>query len=964
MEAQKYAVFISHRGPDTKKDFAILLKEALGRQRITAFHDQTDLTPGYNAPESMKQAMEATDLGIVILSPRFFESSYCMEELELFLKRGCVLPILFNLSTSECKADSLVSRLGQAWKSCRMEEGRWRGIIDQLLKVTQLKLSAYDGYWNTCFAEVVKVTAERLGRPVVLGARVDTTPYPRNKDFLGRDVELGKMREALSQARQSSLGRVFITGMGGMGKTQLALEYVYRYKDLYGSIFWINADLKAFRATYLALAGHLNIDVGKGTESSRAEDVVAQIRSRLEAAEVPCLLVLDNVEDLQADVARFLPKTGPCDLVATTRLKDMRSFVPVLIDRLGEADGVQLLRGAETFGMLEEQKLVQLAGRFGYLTLALAVSSRLFAEGSYLPSELLNHLNQKGAEVFATECADPVFEKHPDLIKLLDASFQMVARDAHADGCEKELASHLVCVGGWFAEAPIRRPLLAAAALKLQAGKDAMAEQYSVEQVGKAVGLLKKYALATETLASSDAQVVFHVLVQNFGKRKGQALAGVAMVGALAEVGKVDQEREHFKNALELTIQKRQDPLDHLDLKRSEMLAVVQHVALPLARASSKTFFQLSEASNIVALCRQALLELREPQNTLRWPYLWDVEGSLLQDKGKYNEAEPLYRNSLEIKEERLGSLHPDTARSLRNLAGLLRLQGRYGEAEPLYRRALEIHELQSGARHLDTAASLNDLARLLACRGEFTKAEPLYRRALRLREAGLGGRHPNTANSLNNLAWLLQARGQYDDAEPLYRQALDIYEEELGAQHPNIATSLSNLAGLLQARGQYGEAEPLYKRALEICEEKLGARHPTTAASLNNLAWLIHIQGRYGEAEPLHRRALAIQEEELGMRHPYTATSLENLARLLEARGKYSEAEALQKRALDIEEEKLGLHHPYTVACRQDLVRLRNLRRFSEVPNSAMYRFLTSMKKALCCFSYTQYTRVSLQGP
>jgi CHAT domain-containing protein/Tfp pilus assembly protein PilF len=291
--------------------------------------------------------------------------------------------------------------------------------------------------------------------------------------------------------------------------------------------------------------------------------------------------------------------------------------------------------------------------------------------------------------------------------------------------------------------------------------------------------------------------------------------------------------------------------------------------------------------------------------------------------KGEYIKAEPLYRRALAIREKALGKDHPDTGASLNNLAGLYREQGKYAEAEPLFKRALDIWEKTLGKDHPSTSESLNSLAVLYNSQGKYEEAEPLYKRALDIRERALGKDHPSTAVSLNNLAVHYWEMGKYEEAELLYKRALDIRERALGKDHPSTTLSLNNMAVLYYDQAKYGEAEPLYKRALDSREKSLGKDHPRTGESLDALAVLYSSQGRYVEAEPLFKRGLDIRERVLGKDHPDTARSLHNLAGLYRDQGKYLEAEPLLKRALDIWEKTLGKDHPNIGASLNNLAAL-----------------------------------------
>ncbi|NJK49550.1 tetratricopeptide repeat protein [Candidatus Gracilibacteria bacterium] len=237
------------------------------------------------------------------------------------------------------------------------------------------------------------------------------------------------------------------------------------------------------------------------------------------------------------------------------------------------------------------------------------------------------------------------------------------------------------------------------------------------------------------------------------------------------------------------------------------------------------------------------------------------------------------YRKAIELQKE-LG-LERDLATSLNSQTYLYYAQGRYNEAEPLFQQALELRKRLLGENHPDVATSLNNLALLYKAQGRYAEAEPIYQQALELCKRLLGEDHPNLATSLSNLAKLYKAQERYSEAEPLFVQALELRKRLLGEDHPYSATSLNNLALLYYAQGRYAEAEPLYQQALELYKRLLGEDHPDVASSLNDLAELYRSQGRYSEAEPLYHKALEISDRVLGVNHPNTNIIRQNLAEL-----------------------------------------------------------------------------------
>ena len=194
---------------------------------------------------------------------------------------------------------------------------------------------------------------------------------------------------------------------------------------------------------------------------------------------------------------------------------------------------------------------------------------------------------------------------------------------------------------------------------------------------------------------------------------------------------------------------------------------------------------------------------------------------------------------------------------------------GRYDEAEPLFREATEIVINGPGKEYPGYANVLNNLARLLERMGRYDEAEPLFREASDIVAKTRGEDHPEHATNLNNLAELLVRTGRYDEAEPLFRGAIEIIAKVLGKEYPGYASVLNNLAELFIRTGRYDEAEPLLWEALKITANALGKEHQTYAIRLNNLAELLGVTGRYDEAEPLYCDALAIFESQLDKYHP-----------------------------------------------------------------------------------------------
>jgi tetratricopeptide (TPR) repeat protein len=243
-----------------------------------------------------------------------------------------------------------------------------------------------------------------------------------------------------------------------------------------------------------------------------------------------------------------------------------------------------------------------------------------------------------------------------------------------------------------------------------------------------------------------------------------------------------------------------------------------------------------------------------------RWATVLYNAGTYAAEYGRYGLAEVMERESLEARDLVLGKEHPDTLRSMNNLANVLGDQGKYEQAEEIYRQTLRLNETVLGKEHPDTLASMNNLAIVLREQGKYEQAEEMHRQTLKLSETVLGKEHPDTLGSMNNLANVLGDQGKYEQAEETHRQTLRLRETVLGKEHPNTLGSMNNLATVLYDQGKYEQAEEIYRQTLRLRETVLGKEHPDTLASMNNLAVVLRDQGRSAEAEELRLRVMEIR--------------------------------------------------------------------------------------------------------
>jgi serine/threonine protein kinase/tetratricopeptide (TPR) repeat protein len=347
----------------------------------------------------------------------------------------------------------------------------------------------------------------------------------------------------------------------------------------------------------------------------------------------------------------------------------------------------------------------------------------------------------------------------------------------------------------------------------------------------------------------------------------------------------------------------------------------------PLVEASVRgamglTYLYLGQAKRSVRQHERAL-ELLQAQlgrahpNTLRSMSNLAVA---YQAAGRLQEALPLHEKALKLFQVCVGPEHPDTMRAMNNLAAAYKAAGRLREALSLYEQALKLFQTHLGPEHPDTLHGMNNLAHTYLAVGRLAEALPLYEQTLKLRQTKLGPEHQDTLTSMSNLAHAYNAAGRLPEALGLYEQTLTLRQLHLGANHPHTLTSMNNLAYTYKAAGRLPEALPLYEQALTLRQLHLGADHPDTLSSMNNLAAAYQAAGRLPEALPLYEQALTLRQLHLGADHPDTVISMANLARGYEAAGRLQEALPWYEQTLKLRQAQLGARHPDTLRSMNNL--------------------------------------------
>ena len=712
-------------------------------------------------------------------------------------------------------------------------------------------------------------------------------PLHRNKLFVGREADLLALAEALKGGQTAAIGQIAAaTGLGGIGKTQLASEFVHRYGRYFaGGVYWLSFAEPAAIPTAIVNCGlgmHLRADFATLDIDSQVRLVASAWQSHL-----PRLLIFDNCDGKdevapEELLAAWRPTSGGSRVLVTSRQA-----------RWPEGLGVENL----ALGVLSRAESVELLGKFwpelvdsppdppqggatkpsppvggteGGLSPTDPTPRRATTSppaGS--PPEPAEGGTEGGLPALAAELGDLPLALH------LAGSFMKETRTGPeallAELRSEPILAHEALTGVDTTWSPTNHELHVAKTFALSYERlkpadplDALARDLLARAACFAPGEPLPAGLLLASVAPADADP----------KAERQARRGLKR---LVNLGLLEEEAETVRLHRLLA-----GFVRGLSLDEAAQAAVKKVLLDEMNRYRDQAnFFQPAPLLPLLPHLQAVAGIGREDEAMAR---LCGYLGFFLKQIAAYDLARPYYDRALRIREQVLGADHPTTAGSLNNLGALLDSQGDTAAARPYYERALRIREQVLGPEHPDIATSLNNLGGLLRSQGEYGAARPYYERALAIYEQVLGPEHPDTASSLNNLGALLDSQGDTAAARPYLERALHIREQVLGPDHPDTANSLNNLGMLLQSQGEYAAARPYLERALQIWEKVLGPDHPHTAQSLNNLAILSYDQQDLPEARRLMQQALAIWEKRLGPDHPDTQRSRQSLAVIEEA--------------------------------------------------------------------------------
>jgi hypothetical protein len=760
-----------------------------------------------------------------------------------------------------CPLDQFSTSERRRWADSRVTTEE-EDIVYCLLGVLGVSMS-------TTYGEGKESALTRLQAEVeAAGSAPFIIPFSRNKFFVGRELQLVAVEAKLFNNGQTT-STIAIVGPGGTGKSQLALEAAHRTrqdnKDC--SVFWIDAsDKDSLYRSYAGISQKLSMLVG---DDDLADMKLVIKRCVAEMSGRQCLLIFDNAEDTilrssdlfaaeAADLAECLPQSKLCSAIFTTTNSDTaQALAPQNVIALQNLTADTALRMLQNHLMkplsdAEQHEAKDLLRELSYLPIAVVQAAACMNASSMALQEYRAQLDEH-KELALRYSSDPL-EDEVQSSTVTNPVATALSISINQVTCSDAAAADYLSLAACVNQKDILVDLLEAA---------------SPQKREDAIKLLDKYALVTRRPAESALDV--HRLVHR------------ALRERLQVQGRLQHWTQHTVRQLLGVFP------DDNHSNRSKWRRLLPHAQYTLSHSLTDDDDQ--ERLDLAAKCASAL-----------------------SSDGRYQEAEELQVQLMQMTKRVLSDEHPDTLTGIGNLASTYSDQGRWKEAEELQVQLMQTMKRVLGDEHPHTLTSMVNLASTYWDQERWKEAEELEVQVMHIRKRVLGNDHPSTLTTMCNLASTYSDQERWEEAEELQVQLMQTMKRVLGDEHPDTLTGMGNLASTYNDQGRWKEAEELEVQVMHIRKRVLGDDHPSTLTTMCNLASTYSNQGRWKEAEELQVQVMQTMKRVLGDEHPDTLTGMGNLALTYMNQGRWKEAEELQVQLRQTRKRLLGDDHSSTL--------------------------------------------------
>ncbi|KAL4967797.1 P-loop containing nucleoside triphosphate hydrolase protein [Aspergillus stella-maris] len=609
-------------------------------------------------------------------------------------------------------------------------------------------------------------------------------PFRKNPGFMGREGEIAQVEELFGKVNGPF--KVALYGLGGVGKTQIALELAYRVRerDPICSVFWIPCTSNAsVEQAFMGIAQTI------GLQEVKLSNAKERVKAYLSPASGRnWLLIFDSADDMDmwigdspaaTELADFLLPSKKGHILSTIRNRKLavRLASPFVVD-VSEPDAqtsVMILEAAlQRKELLENRdETITILEHLTFLPLAITQAAA--------------YINSNGIEI--SDYISLLEEQESDIVELL-------SEDYGDDGRYQNIQNPVATT--WL---------------------------ISFQQIQRLNPLAADYL---SFMACINPREIPQFLLPDAPSKK-KKLDAIGLLKAFSFVNHEHKNQKTWRGYLPHAILLMNE--SDFQKERESFKKLVQNIGRCL-RADGRYHEAAALFEDIVRLQRTKGGDTNDPS---AMDSMADL--ALTYDyQGRWKEAEELGVQVMEVHSQVLGTEHPYTLTNMANLASTLCNQGRWHEAEKLEVQVLETKKTVLGAEHPDTLTSMANLASIYWNRGRWDEAEKQEVQVIETLKTVLGAKHPNTLTSMANLASTLCNQGRWDEAEKLNMQVMETSKTVLGPEHPSTLTSMNNLAHTWHSQQKFHDALALMEECLTLRKEVLGPSHPDFICSSRSL--------------------------------------------------------------------------------------------------------------------------------
>ncbi|KAF7505158.1 hypothetical protein GJ744_001224 [Endocarpon pusillum] len=817
-----------------------------------------------------------------------------------------------------------------------------------------------------------------IERPETLPSPLSTVPFRRDRAF----VPHGTLLDQIHRKCSTTASRTALVGLGGTGKSQLAIEYSYRVRDRSPQawVFWVHASNAArFETSYRDIADQVKIP----HRTKPGVDICKLVHDWLrDEKKNKWVLILDNVDNpnflvrnlptsqkVQADgpggryigpLWRNMPTNQNGSILITTRsrsaaLKLVEEDDIIQVDPMDEEHAISLFK-KKVRSRINQKDVADLVKTLEYMPLAIVQAAtyilrraprctvreylKKFQQSDQSRTSLLNyeaeHLRRdqeaKNSIIITWQISfdyiSSTQQSAADLLSLMSffdrqgipmALLQDQSRYEYNERVENDI---LTLRDFSFISVNVDATTFEMHRLVQLATRKWLEARGQLERWRQqSIKNLSREFPTVKYENWAKCQVIFpHVKSAMLQPPKGKQLLH-EWASILQNAANYSRAKGDYSDAERMSVKATSTLKEVLGRDHLDTLRSIANLALTF---SSQGRWKEAEKLQVQVIeTRKRLLGQEHPETLISMDNL----AFIYTNQGRWKEAEKLGVQVMETGKRVIGQKHPTTLTSMANLALTYEKQGRWKEAEKLGMQVMETRKKVLGQEHPETLTSINHLSSIYINQGRWKEAEKPQMQVMETRKRVLGQKHPETLISMADLASIYTNQGRWKEAEKLGVQMIETGKRVIGQEHPSILTSMANLALTYEKQGRWKEAERLGMQVMETRKRVLGQEHPGTLTSINNLASTFWNQGQQKEAEKLYMEVMETRKRVLGQEHPSTLISMNNLAYILKEQGRKEEAIKLMAECVQLTNRVLGTKHPNALSSAATLATWQSVR-------------------------------------